>query len=131
MKKKDIEEGSKLNLQFEKGGGLLPVVVQESTTNRVLMLAYTNRKALDYTINQKRAAFWSRSRKEVWVKGETSGNKLLIEEIKVDCDQDALLYKVKLEGEGVCHTKNEHSVHRTSCFYRSVDLKSNKLEFDS
>lgn len=130
MDKKELEEGTTLNLQFKKAKGLLPVVVQESKTGDVLMLAYTNKEALHYSIKHKRAAFWSRSRNEVWVKGETSGNKLFIDEIRVDCDQDAVIYKVKLEGEGVCHTKNKHSTHRKSCFYRSLDFDSEKLTFE-
>lgn len=128
--KEKLEEGNELHLQFEKSGGLLPVVVQESASGEILMLAYVNREALQYSIENKQAAFWSRSREELWVKGETSGNRLHLRDVWVDCDQDALIYKVTLEGDGVCHTKNEKSEHRKSCFYRKVDLESGKLHFD-
>ncbi len=124
-----LEEGTTLLLQFEKRGGLLPVVVQESSTGDILMLASVNSEALDHTIKHKKAAFWSTSRHELWVKGETSGNSLLIDEILVDCDQDALVYKVTLDGEGACHTKNENGTHRKSCFYRKLTPESNKLTF--
>lgn len=125
----DIEEGTEFNPQFEKRGGLLPVVVQESSTGEILMIASVNMEALDYTIKHRKAAFWSTSRNERWVKGETSGNTLRIDEILTDCDQDALIYRVHLEGNGVCHTKNENGVHRKSCFYRAVDPDSGSLQF--
>lgn len=129
QKDAEIEEGTEFIPQFEKRGGLLPVVVQESKTGEILMIASVNREALDHTIRSGRAAFWSTSRNELWVKGETSGNTLHINEILADCDQDALIYKVQLEGDGVCHTRNNNGLHRKSCFYRSVDLDSGKLKF--
>lgn len=128
--KQQLEEGKKLALQFEKNNGLLPVVVQESGTGEVLMLAYVNEDALEYSMSHKKAAFWSRSRKELWVKGETSGNSLHINEIRVDCDQDALVYKVTLEGDGVCHTTGKDSKHRKACFYRKIDPGTGGLVFD-
>ncbi len=124
-----IEESSDLNLQFEKRGGLLPVVVQESSTGDILMLASVNAEALEHTIRTRRAAFWSTSRNELWEKGLTSGNTLILDEILVDCDQDALVYKVTLEGTGVCHTKTETGKHRKACFYRKLNPATNKLEF--
>lgn len=126
---KKTEEGNTLQLQFEKTGGLLPVIVQDYETKTILMLGYTNREAFNYSVKHKKAAFWSRSRNTFWVKGETSGNTLYIEEILVDCDQDALIYKVKLEGEGACHTKNKKGEFRTSCFYRSLNNESGKINF--
>lgn len=127
--KTDIEEGVKFNPQFEKRGGLLPVVVQESSTGEILMIASVNKDALDHTISTKKATFWSTSRNEIWVKGETSGNTIWIDEILTDCDQDALIYKVHLEGDGVCHTKNKKGNHRKSCFYRTLDQENDKLKF--
>lgn len=124
-----LEEGTILQLQFEKRNGLLPVVVQESSTGEILMFASVNKKALNYSIEHKKAAFWSTSRDELWVKGETSGNSLMLDEILVDCDQDALIYKVTLDGDGACHTTNEDGIHRKSCFYRKLDLKSQELSF--
>ncbi len=127
--KSEIEETSEFNPQFEKRGGLLPVVVQESSSGDILMIASVNKEAVSHTIKSKKATFWSTSRNEIWVKGETSGNTIWIDEILVDCDQDAFIYKVRLEGDGVCHTKNEESVFRKSCFYRSLDLESSTLTF--
>lgn len=127
--KSDIEEGLTLSLKFKKRGGLLPVAVQESSTGEILMIASVNADALEQTIKNGRATFWSTSRNELWEKGLTSGNRLLLDEVLVDCDQDALVYKVTLEGDGVCHTKNEYGKHRKACFYRKIDLKTKKLEF--
>lgn len=124
-----LEEGSELNLQFEKRGGILPVIVQESSTGEILMIASVNGDALNYTIEKGKAAFWSTSRDAFWVKGETSGNTLLLDEILVDCDQDALIYKVTLDGDGACHTKNKNGNHRKSCFYRKLNINSLELDF--
>lgn len=129
MNKKNLEETDELYLQFNKRDGLLPVAVQETSTGQILMLASVNREAVEYSIKHNRVAFWSTSRNELWVKGETSGNKLLLDEILVDCDQDALVYKVTLEGEGVCHTKDENGKFRKACFYRKVDKSGQKLAF--
>lgn len=125
----ELEEGTEPDLNFEKRGGLLPVVVQESSSGDILMIASVNRQALDHTIRHKRATFWSTSRNELWEKGLTSGNVLHLDEILVDCDQDALIYRVTLEGDGVCHTKNEEGVHRKACFYRKLNLTTKTLEF--
>lgn len=128
----NVEETNSLQLQFEKRGGLLPVIVQQTGTREVLMLGYTNREAFDYTLKHKIAAFWSTSREELWVKGKTSGNTLYVNEIRVDCDQDALIYVADLEGDGVCHTKNKNNEYRTSCFYRTLSLsdkEDDKLKF--
>ncbi|NBC65159.1 MAG: phosphoribosyl-AMP cyclohydrolase [Bacteroidetes bacterium] len=127
--KQMIEEGSELCLQFEKRDGLLPVVVQESSTGDILMIASVNGEALNQTIESGKATFWSTSRQKIWVKGETSGNALLIDEIFIDCDQDAIIYKVVLDGEGACHTTNEEGSPRKSCFYRKLNTNSLKLEF--
>lgn len=127
--KLNLEEGSDLSLQFEKRDGLLPVAVQEYITGEILMIASVNREALNHSIKTKEAAFWSTSRNELWIKGVTSGNRMRIHEILVDCDQDAIIYKVSLEVGGVCHTKNEKGVYRKSCFYRKIDSSGKKLNF--
>jgi phosphoribosyl-AMP cyclohydrolase len=124
-----LEEGTELGLQFDKRGGLLPVAVQESSSGEILMLAYVNREAFEHTLKTGRAAFWSTSRNELWVKGLTSGNTIRLDEVLVDCDQDALVYKVTLEGEGVCHTKNPDNSFRKACFYRKINTNTSKLEF--
>lgn len=126
--KSSLEEGYELDLQFEKRGGLIPVAVQESGTGQILMIASANREAFEYSLKHRKAAFWSTSRKELWIKGMTSGNTLHLDEILVDCDQDALVYKVTLDGDGACHTKGRDGVHRTSCFYRSLNMNSISLE---
>lgn len=97
---------------FEKGEGLVPVVVQEHQTGDVLMLAYMNRESWRKTLETGKAHFWSRSRKSLWLKGETSGHLQLVREVCLDCDQDAVLLRVEQLGGAACHTG-----HR-SCFYR-------------
>ena len=86
----------------------------------MLMLAYTDRSAFDKTRSTGDAWFWSTSRDTMWRKGETSGNTLTVREIRVDCDQDALLYRVTVAGRGVCHTHNTAGDTRRRCFYRSL-----------
>ncbi|MGK7344239.1 MAG: phosphoribosyl-AMP cyclohydrolase [Candidatus Nitrospinota bacterium M3_3B_026] len=128
MDKKEIEEGASLSVNFEKRGGLVPAVVQDARDGRILMLAYVNRDAFDETIRSRMATFWSTSRGELWKKGATSGDFLKVVEILVDCDQDALVYRVEPQGEGACHTKDPATGRaRPSCFYRKVDLDEGTL----
>lgn len=94
--------------------GLIPAVVQNIETKEVLMVAYMNADTLKQTIETGRATFWSRSRKEVWVKGDTSGNYMYVKEIRVDCDADCLVLLVNPAGPA-CHTGNR------SCFFRKVE----------
>jgi phosphoribosyl-AMP cyclohydrolase len=124
------ETSLNLKIQFEKRGGLIPVVVQDIETLQILMLGYANKEALDETVSSGLATFWSTSRNELWTKGKTSGDYLSIKEILVDCDQDALIYKVKPEG-GACHTKGKNKESRASCFYRKFNNQSQSLEFVS
>jgi phosphoribosyl-AMP cyclohydrolase len=107
-------EASKVLLDFEKTGGLIPAVVQDAASGDVLMLAYMNKAAWGKTLETGIATFWSRSRDTLWVKGETSGNVQQVQEIRVDCDQDTVLLKVTQVGGAACHTG-----HR-SCFFRKV-----------
>lgn len=102
----------KLNLKYDKNG-LIPAIIQDYKTNEVLMLAYMNEQSLKRTIKLGKTCFWSRSRKEFWVKGETSGHFQFIKGISYDCDADALLIKVRQVG-AACHTGNR------SCFYRKL-----------
>lgn len=92
-----------MKVDFAKGGGLVPAVVQDFESGRVLMLGYMNEAALEETERSRRVTFWSRSKGRLWQKGETSGNFLEVKEIKVDCDRDALLIKARPAGP-VCHT---------------------------
>lgn len=89
-------------IDFEKGNGLVPVIIQNKLTKQVLMLGYMNEEALKKTLQTKRVHFWSRSRKTIWLKGETSGNYALLDEITIDCDNDTLLCKVVPTGP-ICH----------------------------
>lgn len=96
---------------------LLPAIVQDRRSREVLMLAWMNHKALEITLRTRQATFWSRSRNEIWVKGETSGNTQHIHEIRFDCDADALLLIVDTEGPA-CHTGEE------SCFHNLLNKES-------
>ena len=100
-------------LDFEKGGGLIPVVAQDAKSGEILMLAYANKEAVKKTLETGYAHYYSRSRKRLWLKGEESGNKQRVHKILVDCDQDALIYLVEQKG-AACHTGNR------SCFYREL-----------
>lgn len=99
---------------FEKGKGLVPVIVQEWQTNEVLMLAYMNREAWSNTLAAGKATYWSRSRNTLWLKGESSGNVQHVKEILIDCDDDTVLLKVEQVGGAACHTGYR------SCFYRRL-----------
>src|SRR3989338_2335638 len=101
-----LENGLELMVQYEKRGGLVPVIVQNVVSGKVLIMAYANKAALDTTLETGYATFWSTSRNELWTKGLTSGDMLEIKDVLVDCDQDALVYRVSMVGKGACHTKN-------------------------
>jgi phosphoribosyl-AMP cyclohydrolase len=109
----DKEDGMP-TLQFNKGNGLLPAIVQDHETKEVLMLAYINDLAWQETLKTGKAHFWSRSRNKLWLKGETSGHLQFIKKILVDCDADTVIYQVEQLGGAACHTG-----HR-SCFFRQV-----------
>jgi Phosphoribosyl-AMP cyclohydrolase len=94
--------------------GLVPAIVQDAETDQVLMMAYMTEATLRDTLDTGRMVYWSRSRQEKWVKGQTSGHVQTVEEVRVDCDGDTLLFKVQQEG-GACHTGYR------SCFYRRAD----------
>ena len=97
--------------------GLIPAIVQDANTNEVLMLAYMNAESLGLTLSTGETYFWSRSRKELWHKGATSGNIQGVVDVRVDCDADTLLICVQRAGPA-CHTGNQ------SCFYRSMENKT-------
>lgn len=100
------------DLKFDKQG-LIPAIIQDYKTNEVLMLAYMNKESVRRTLKLGKTCFWSRSRKEYWVKGMTSGHFQFVKSIAYDCDMDALLIKVRQVGVA-CHTGNR------SCFYRKI-----------
>jgi len=131
------EEGSVLDLDFDKlrkvtagGEALLPVVVQDSRNGEVLILAYANREALEHALRTGKATFWSSSRGELWVKGETSGDWLRLDEVRVNCEQNSLLYRVTPQGKGSCHTRDADGRSRSACYYRRIVPGSgDRLEF--
>ena len=110
MRNLKIEEVLK-KLDFKKGNGLIPVIVQEAESKRLLMLAYANEEALEKTLSTGYAHYWSRSRNKLWMKGETSGNTQKIRNILADCDYDTLLYIVDQKGPA-CHTGNHTCFHK-------------------
>jgi phosphoribosyl-AMP cyclohydrolase len=103
-----------IDLDFDKGNGLLPAIVQDYQPGKVLMLAYLNKASWQRTLETGEAHYWSRTRQEIWRKGGTSGHIQVIKEILVDCDQDTVLFRVEQVGGAACHTGH------VSCFYRKL-----------
>lgn len=103
-----------MNLNYSKLNGILPAVIQEASTGRVLMVGFMNAEAFRRTVETGNVTFFSRSKERLWVKGETSGHRLLVREIAVDCDEDSVLVRVEALGPGVCHRGYK------SCFYRQL-----------
>ncbi len=103
-----------MELDFEKENGLIPAIVQDHSSGEVLMLGFMNREAYAKTRETGFVTFYSRSRQKLWTKGETSGQKLLLRDLRVDCDRDALLVRAELEGGAVCHEGYR------SCFFRQI-----------
>jgi phosphoribosyl-AMP cyclohydrolase len=105
-------------MDYSKLNGLIPAVIQDADTNEVLMVGFMNEDALARTRQSGFATFFSRTRNTLWMKGETSGNRLAVTEILVDCDDDTVLVKVRRQGDGnVCHTGER------SCFFRKLDAQ--------
>lgn len=130
-----LEEGIREALDFSKlrkvagiEEDVLPAVVQDSATKEVLIVAYVNRQALEETLKTGIATFWSTSRNELWVKGATSGNALRIDEVRVNCEQNSVVFLVTPQGGGACHTKDSDGRYRTGCYYRRLK-SSGELEF--
>lgn len=121
------EDGTTLALDFDKlakvaacGQPLMPVAVQDAMTKELLIVAYVNRLAFEHTLKTGHATFWSTSRNELWEKGATSGDTLKIVEIRVNCEQNSLLYLVRPVGKGACHTKDAAGATRKGCYYRCI-----------
>src|SRR3989339_788133 len=110
-----------LKLDFKKNNGLIPVIAQDYGTGEVLMLAYMNEQAFEETMRSKKATYYSRSRKSLWVKGETSGHVQHVKEIRVDCDLDTILLKVEQIGNAACHKG-----YRT-CFFSKLEENDLKI----
>jgi phosphoribosyl-AMP cyclohydrolase len=115
LDKTELELGASFAPMLDKDG-LIPAIVQSFANSEVLMMAYMNAEALEKTFKTRQAHFWSRSRQSIWLKGETSGQILHVKEIRIDCDQDTILLKVEVAGNGgCCHVGFEN------CFYRRID----------
>jgi phosphoribosyl-AMP cyclohydrolase len=134
MDHNELENGTQLSLDFKKlakvaacGKDLIPAVAQDADTGEVLIVGYANQLALDTTLQEGMATFWSSSRNELWIKGKTSGDYLEIVEVRVNCEQNSVLYRVKPKGQGACHVKDEQGIARTGCYYRKI-VNSNALE---
>lgn len=130
---KELEEGNQLTLDFDKLAkaakcpGILPCAVQNADTKEVILVAYVNKLALDKSLETRSAVFWSTSRNELWEKGKTSGETFDLLEVRVNCEQNSLLYIVRPKRGGICHTKNKQSQPR-NCYYRRLNFETGRLE---
>jgi len=122
----ELEEGTRAELDFDKlgkigrdGHQVVPVVLQEAATMEVLFVGYANEEAFRATLERRSAVLYSTSRHEMWHKGATSGDTLSVVDVRVNCEQNSLLYLVRRDGAGACHTKDETGVARSGCYYRS------------
>ena len=128
-----LEERTSLTLDFDKLAkvaevpGVVPCAVQHADTREVILVAYVNGTALKTAVETRSAVFWSTSRNELWEKGETSGETFDLLEVRVNCEQNSLLYIVRPRRGGICHTKNEAGEPR-NCFYRRLDFDTWRLE---
>ena len=126
-----IEGTDVLRLDFDKldrlpeNSGVIPVAVQNAETREVILIAYTNRLALEETIKLRKAVFWSTSRNKLWFKGEESGNTFTIQSIYVNCEQNSLVYVVSPDKGNICHTSAGGIAN--NCYYRRLDLDALKL----
>jgi len=123
----ELENGTQLSLDFKKlakvaacGQDLIPAVAQDAGTGEVLIVGYANQLALDTALKEGMATFWSSSRNELWIKGKTSGDYLEIVEVRVNCEQNSVLYRVRPKGQGACHVKDEKGITRKGCYYRTI-----------
>jgi phosphoribosyl-AMP cyclohydrolase len=128
----DLEEGHDLGLDFSKIDGtagyhVLPCAVQDVATNEVILVAYVNQIALQRSGETRSAVFWSTSRNELWEKGATSGETFELVEVRVNCEQNSLVYLVSPRRAGICHTKDRHGLPR-NCFYRRLNCETGELE---
>jgi phosphoribosyl-AMP cyclohydrolase len=129
----DLEEGTDLRLDFAKlasfasGAEVIPCAVQDADSREVILIAYVNALALKTAIETRSAVFWSTSRNELWEKGKTSGETFDLLEVRVNCEQNSLVYIVRPRRGGICHTKNAAGQPR-NCYYRRLDFDTGGLE---
>ena len=135
MNHQELEEGKTLRIDFKKlgkvsgcGEDLIPAVAQDHDSGEVLIVGYANELALKTALSENMATFWSTSRNELWIKGKTSGDYLEIVEVRVNCEQNSVLYRVRPKGQGACHTKDKDGVTRSGCYYRIIE-KEGTLRF--
>ena len=131
----ELEEGTVLRLEYDKlckigeqDLRVVPVVLQNADSGDVLYVAYANREALEKTLELRQAVLWSTSRNELWHKGATSGDTLDLVDVRVNCEQNSLLYRVRPTRGGVCHTKDADGQARPTCYYRRLQSETD-LEF--
>lgn len=129
----ELEEGDRLALDFSKLAkvaaacpDVLPVAVQHADTGEVILVAYANETALKHSLESGNATFWSTSRNELWKKGATSGETFALIEVRVNCEQNSLLYVVRPRRGNICHTKNAAGEPR-NCYYRRLDASTGTL----
>lgn len=130
----ELEEGSELRLDFDKirkvaetCSDVIPAAVQNFDTGEVILVAYTNELAFKEACRKRRLVLWSTSRNKFWEKGKTSGETFELLEAYVNCEQNSLVYKVRPNRGGICHTKNRRGEPR-NCYYRRIDCDTMKLE---
>ena len=130
----DREEGTELQLDFGKMAraaaqcpDVIPVAVQNADTKEIILVAYTNQEAFQRSIRTRVATFWSTARNELWIKGESSGNVFELSEVRVNREQNSLVYLVRPKREGICHTRNSQGRAR-DCYYRRLNMDSSVLE---
>jgi phosphoribosyl-AMP cyclohydrolase len=131
----ELEEGTMARIDFEKvrsavrsAQGLIPVVIQDVDSLEVLFVGSVNDLALDEALRSRRAVLWSATRDELWIKGSTSGDVLDLHDVRVNCEQNALLYLVRPRTGGACHTVGADGASRRTCFYRRL-VDTSTLEF--
>jgi phosphoribosyl-AMP cyclohydrolase len=131
---KELEEGTTLTIDWSKTAAaarqspdVVPVAVQNVDTHEVILVAYANERALRHSVETRNATFWSTSRGELWEKGATSGETFELLEVRVNCEQNSLLYLVRPRRGGICHTKNRAGAPR-NCYYRRLSFETGALE---
>ncbi len=131
---KELEEGSEFTLDWfklkkvaDRNPDVVPVAVQNADTGEVILVAYANELALEHSIRCGNATFWSTSRRELWEKGASSGETFELLEVRVNCEQNSLLYIVRPRRGGICHTRNAEGLPRDGCYYRKLDFQTRKL----
>ena len=130
----ELEEGKELRLDFQKlrkiakmESNVVPVAVQNTDTREVILIAYANEQALNHAVQTRTATFWSTSRNELWIKGESSGETFELLKVYVNCEQNSLVYLVRPRRRSICHTKNQSGQPR-NCYYRRLNLETGELE---